>query len=141
VRRHPKLSKYYACIDGLDVDIYTPSVCRLAITAAEVFEKRWYALRREFNVLLPEPLLVLKCEAAGLRWEGRKGFKDRCDILSLLRLEMLDLKFLRELLHRNMAWVETLRETVRKSVEEYTVLGLDPWRGRKSIQEVLGRIL
>jgi hypothetical protein len=39
---------------------------------------------------------------AGLRWESRKGFKDRCDILSLLRLETLDVKFLRELLHRNM---------------------------------------
>jgi hypothetical protein len=54
---------------------------------------------------------------------------------------MLDVKFLRELLHRNMAWAETLRETVRKSVEEYTVLGLDPWSGRKSMQGVLGRIL
>lgn len=78
---------------------------------------------------------------AGLRWESRKGFKDRCDILSLLGLETLDVKFLRELLHRNMAWTQTLRETVKKSVEEYTVLGLDPWRGRRSMQEVLEKIL
>jgi len=141
VRRHPRLTKYHACINGVDVDIYTPSVCKLAITAAEVFEKRWYALRREFNVLLPEPLLVLKCEAAESRWESRKGFKDRCDILSLLRLETLDVKFLKNLLDRNRQWAEILRETVRKSVEEYMVLGLDPWKGRKSTQEVLKRIL
>jgi hypothetical protein len=49
--------------------------------------------------------------------------------LSLLRLGAPDVKFLRELLRRNVTWTETLRETVRKSVEEYTVLGLDPWRG------------
>jgi hypothetical protein len=102
----------------------------LAITAAEVFEKRWYALRREFNVLLPES-----------RWESRKGFKDRCDILSLLRLETLDVKFLKNLLNRNRRWAGILRETVKKSVEEYMVLGLDPWKGRKSTQEMLKRIL
>ncbi len=79
VRRHPKLAKYHACIDGVDVDIYTPSVCKLAVSAGEVFEKRWYALREGLNVLLPEPLLVLKCEAARLRWNSRKGFKDRCE--------------------------------------------------------------
>jgi uncharacterized membrane protein len=84
---------------------------------------------------------VLKCEAAESRWESRKGFKDRCDILSLLRLETLDVKFLKDLLDRNRRWVEILRETVRKSVEEYMVLGLDPWKGRRSAQEVLKRML
>jgi hypothetical protein len=70
VRRHPRLAKYHACINGVDVYIYTPSVCKLAITAAEVFEKRWYALRREFNVLLPEP--PLGAEVRGCRIEMGK---------------------------------------------------------------------
>jgi tryptophanyl-tRNA synthetase len=50
-------------------------------------------------------------------------------------------KFLKDLLDRNRQWAEILRETVRKSVEEYMVLGLDPWKGRRSAQEVLKRIL
>ncbi|GEM_PF-6414144 len=62
-------------------------------------------------------------------------------IISLLRLKTLDVKFLRELLHQNGAWEETLREAVKESVEEYSMLGLDPWKGRKSMWEVLRRIL
>ena len=142
VKRHPKLKKYHALIDDVDIDIYTPSVCGLVVSASEVFENQWHALVKEFNVLLPEPLLVLKCEAARARWMGRKGFKDRCDVLSLLRFEKLDLKMLGELLRRyeRLGIAETLREIVQKSVEEYRVLGLDPWRGRKSVHEVLKQV-
>lgn len=143
VKRHPKLKKYHALIDDVDIDIYTPSVCDLAVSAGEVFEKRWYALVKEFNVLLPEPLLVLKCEAARARWAGRKGFKDRCDVLSLLRFEKLDFKTLRKLLprYKELNLAKTLREIVQKSVEEYRVLGLDPWVGRKNAREVLNEIV
>ena len=143
VKKHPKLKKYHALIDDVDIDIYTPSTCGLAVSAGEVFENRWYALVKEFNVLLPEPLLVLKCEAAQNRWTGRKGFKDRCDVLSLLRFERLDLKMLGELLPRygELGITKTLREIVQKSVEEYRVLGLDPWRGRKNAREVLKKVI
>jgi len=143
VKKHSKLKKYHALIDDVDIDIYTPGVCGLAVSAGEVFEKRWYALVKEFNVLLPEPLLVLKCEAARARWAGRKGFKDRCDVLSLLRFEKLDFKTLRELLprYKELNLVKTLREIVQKSVEEYRVLGLDPWVGRKNVREVLDEIV
>ena len=143
VKKHPKLKKYHALIDDVDIDIYTPSTCGLVVPAGEVFKNRWYALVKEFNVLLPEPLLVLKCEAAQKRWAGRKGFKDRCDVLSLLRFERLDLKMLGEFLHRyeKIDIAETLHEIVQKSVEEYRVLGLAPWRGRKSAREVLKEII
>ncbi|MDI6884441.1 MAG: hypothetical protein QMD00_04895 [Hadesarchaea archaeon] len=143
VKKHPKLKKYHALIDDVDIDIYTPSVCGLAISAGEAFEKRWYALVRGFNVLLPEPLLVLKCEAARARWAGRKGFKDRCDVLSLLRFERLDLKMLGKLLlrYKELGIAKTLREIVQKSVEEYRVLGLDSWGGRKSVRGVLKKIV
>ena len=143
VKKHPKLKKYHALIDDVDVDIYTPSVCGLVVSAGEVFEKRWYALVKEFDVLLPEPLLVLKCEAARARWAGRKGFKDRCDVLSLLKFERLDLKTLGELLlrYKELDIAGALREIVQKSVEEYRVLGLDPWRGRRSARDVLKKIV
>lgn len=44
VKKHPKLKKYHALIDDVDIGIYTPSVCGLAVSADEVFEKsgiRW----------------------------------------------------------------------------------------------------
>lgn len=143
MRRHPKLKKYHALIEGVDVDIYTPSVCGLAIPVADVYANRWYALVREFNVLLPEPLLVLKCEAAKSRWRGRKGFKDRCDVLSLLGFEGFDSGLFKELLHRYRGFdvVGTLRRVVQQSVEEYEVLGLDPWHGRKDAREALEKIV
>lgn len=107
--------------------------------AADVYANRWYALVREFNVLLPEPLLILKCEAARARWEGRKGFKDRCDVLSLLMFAELDLKLLGKLLERYRSFDVrgVLKDVVQKSVEEYQVIGLDPWEGRKRAGEVL----
>jgi hypothetical protein len=139
IRKHPKLKKYHAVIDGVDVDIYTPSLCGLAVPAADVYANRWYALVREFNVLLPEPLLILKCEAARSRWGSRKGFKDRCDILSLLRLRGLDPDLFRELLlrYRSFDVMGTLRRVVQQSVEEYEVLGLSAWRGRREALRVL----
>jgi len=136
--RHPRLKKYHAVIDEVDVDIYTPTLCGLVIGAAEIFEKRLYALIRDFNVILPEPLLILKCEAASKRWGGRKGFKDRCDVLSLLNSEKLDLHVLNEFLNRSDRWVgETLGRIVRESAEEYKVIGLDPWEGRKKMLKKL----
>lgn len=85
----------------------------------------------------------VKCEAARARWVGRKGFKNRCDVLSLLRFEKLDLKMLRGLLlrYKELRITKTLREIVQKSREEYRVFGLDPWRGRKSVHEVLNKII
>jgi len=142
VRKHPKLKKYHAVVNGVDIDIYTPSVCGLAVPAADVYANRWYALVGEFNVLLPEPLLILKCEAAVARWEGRKGFKDRCDVLSLLMFKELDLKLLERLLRRYRSFDVrgVLRDIVRKSVEEYRVIGLNPWEGRRRAGEILRSI-
>ncbi len=142
VRRHPKLKKYHAVIEGVDLDIYTPSVCGLAIPAADVYANRWYALVKEFNVLLPEPLLILKCDAARARWGGRKGFKDRCDILSLLMFKGIDAKILRDLLehYRSFDALSVLEKVVQKSVEEYRVLGLDPWTSRKSARQIFKAI-
>jgi len=143
LRKHPKLKKYHAVIDGVDVDIYTQSVCGLSVPASDVFKNRWYATIRDFNVLLPEPLLILKCEAARSRWAGRMGFKDRCDILGLLKSKKLDPKVFGELMRRygRPGMADTLREAVQKSVEEYLVLGLDPWKGKKEARRVLGELL
>lgn len=143
VVRHPKLKKYHAVIDEVDIDIYTPAVCGLAIPAADVYTNRWYSLVRGFNVLLPEPLLILKCEAARNRWKGRKGFKDRCDILSLLMSSGIDPKALEELTcrYRSFDVAQTLRDIVQTSVEEYRVLGLDPWEGRKGAKKAMLRAI
>jgi hypothetical protein len=140
VRKHPKPKKYHAVMEGVDIDIYTPGNCGLAIPANEVFEKRWFGLLKGFNVLLPEPLLILKCEAAATRWATRKGFKDRCDVLALLQLKELDLRMLRALLLRCREVGRTLPRVVQESVEEYQVLGLDVWSGRKATRVKLREI-
>jgi hypothetical protein len=142
VTRNRRLTKYHAVINDVDVDIYTPSVCRLTIPVADVYENRWHALVGEFEVLLPEPLLILKSEAAKSRWKGRKGFKDRCDILSLLMFKDLEPSFLTDLVDRYKCFevLQTLELVVKESLEEYKVLGLDAWTGRKRARGILRSI-
>ncbi|MBI2508222.1 hypothetical protein HYV89_04690 [Candidatus Woesearchaeota archaeon] len=92
-----KLKKYESKIDDVDIDIYTPNYCDLIIPCKDVFFEKWFKKIDGFNVILPEPFLILKLKAEENRSGTIKGFKDRIDILAMIHKSDLDRKFLSEI--------------------------------------------
>lgn len=118
-----KLKKYESKINDVDIDIYTPNYCDLIIPCKDVFSEKWFKKIDGFNVILPEPFLILKLKAEENRSGTIKGFKDRIDILALIYKIDLDKKFLSELerKHRFDAKKKILKiiRTARKEFEYF----------------------
>jgi len=114
-----KLKKYEVQIDEVEVDIYTPSMCGLIVPCKDVLENNWFKVIANFKVILPEPLLLLKLQAESERKSSIKGFKDRCDLIALLLLD-LDLEFLSRLFKAyGKEYAKRLLEIVKEGKEEY----------------------
>jgi hypothetical protein len=145
IKRNPRLRKFEAVIQGVEVDIYTPFMCNLVVPCTDVFRERWISDIEGFRVALPEVLLLLKAQAARERWQAEKGVKDRADIISLLAFVDLKFELLGELLKRydpKKLLLRVILRTLRESRFEYRVLGLsyerDGVRLRKHLEERLG---
>jgi len=115
-----KLDKYEIKTTEIDIDIYTPDHCKIIVPCKEVFKKRLYKKVGEFNVVLPEVLLLMKIDAEKQRRGTIKGFKDRIDILSLLYKVEFDKKLLNELAKTYKIDLNVLREVTAKSSKEYS---------------------
>lgn len=116
---NPKLKKYSAKIEEIEIDIYTPEHCSLLIPCKDVFSNNWFEIIEGFKVIKPEPLLFLKLSAEEKRAGTFKGFKDRCDILALLNTD-IDRKLLEKLfLEYNHKLKERLIKIIRQSSKEY----------------------
>lgn len=127
IKRNPRLKKFEAVIEGVEVDIYTPFMCRLAVPCADVFKEGWISIIDGFRVATPEVLLLFKAQAARERWGAEKGVKDRCDLISLLAFADLKFDLLRGLCKRYDAdgsLVGAIKRTLRESRAEYRNLGL-----------------
>jgi len=125
VAANPRLAKFEAKIEDVDVDIYTPFQSNLIIPCAEILDPRNYSVVEGFKVAKPETLIILKAQAAQDRWLSEKGFKDRADILSLL-LGEIDYNELNRLLDKydsghNIS--RTLERVVSRSRSEYRTIG------------------
>ena len=127
VKRNPRLKKFEALIEGVEVDIYTPFMCNLAVPCLDVFREGMVSNIGGFKVAAPEVLLLLKAQAAGERWNSEKGMKDRADIISLLAFADVKPGLLKKLLKkydpRKSLW-KTVARTLRESRSEYKALGL-----------------
>jgi len=127
IKRNPRLKKFEVRIEGVEVDIYTPFMCNLAVPCLDVFREGLVSNVEGFKVAVPEVLLLLKAQAAEERWGSEKGMKDRADIISLLAFVDLKLGLLRKLLKkydpRKSIW-KTVERTLRESRAEYKTLGL-----------------
>ncbi len=127
IRRNPRPKKFEMLVNDVEVDIYTPFMCGLAIPCADVFRRRMISNLEGFSVLWPEPLLLLKAQAARERWGSEKGMKDRVDIISLLAFVDLKYELLKELFKKydgRKLLRETILKTLRESRAEYRVVGL-----------------
>ncbi|MBI2631836.1 hypothetical protein HYW75_02435 [Candidatus Pacearchaeota archaeon] len=115
-----KLNKYEVKMEGIDIDIYTPNHCNLIVSCDDVFKKKLFKGVSEFNVVLPEVLLLLKLNAEKQRDNTIKGFKDRTDILSLIYSVEFDKKLLIKLIENYKIDLEHLRDIIKGSGKEYS---------------------
>ena len=122
-----KLKKYSAKIDEVDIDIYTPNYCTLIIPCKDIFSEKWFKNIDGFNVILPEPFLLLKLKAEEDRKETIKGFKDRVDILALIYNLDLDKKFLSNLEKRYKFDIRRrVLSIIKNSKEEFRYFFSEP---------------
>jgi len=141
---NPRLKKYNTKIEEVDIDIYMPDKCDLLPPCKDVFENKWFEIIEGFKILKPEPLLLLKVGAENKRANTMKGFKDRCDILSLMVKLDLDMKFLDKLFKIYAPELkDRLLKIVKDSSEEYTyVVGkkIIPSKLKKLKRKIISKI-
>ncbi len=145
VRKNPRLRKFEAVVEDVEIDIYTPFLSRLLVPCAYLMERRLYSLVEGFQVAIPEVLLLLKAQAAKERWHSEKGMKDRIDIISLLAfgdIKPLPLKDLIGKYDPEMKMLEVVAKTLRQARSEYRYSGLsferDGPRLKQSLEALRG---
>jgi len=141
---NPRLKKYNTKIEEVDIDIYTPDQCGLVLACKDLFKNKWFEVIEGFKVIKPEPLLLLKMDAEKKRVSTMKGFKDRCDILSLIIKLDLDMKFLDNLSKRyGTDTKKELLKIIKDSREEYVYAlqkKIIPSKLKKLKEELVSRI-
>lgn len=116
---NPKLNKYEIKMEEIDIDIYTPNHCNLIVPCKDVFNEKLFKKIDNFDVIIPEALLILKINAEENRHETIKGFKDRIDILSILYKTEINKKLFRDLSKKYNINLKRLDEIIKKSYKEY----------------------
>jgi hypothetical protein len=144
IKRNPRLKKFEALMDAVEVDIYTPFMCNLVVPCLDLFRMGMLSNIEGFNVAVPEILLFLKAQAAKERWHSEKGVKDRADIISLLAFVDIKFNLLKELVKkydRKRELVNVMRKTLREGRSEYKFLGLSYERDGARLRRMLERNL
>jgi len=138
IKRNPRLRKFEALVKGVEVDIYTPFMCNLAVPCLDVFREGMISNIEGFRVAVPEVLLLLKAQAAKERWHAEKGMKDRIDIISLLAFVDLKFELLENLFKKydpERSLLRVILRTLRESRAEYKALGLSYQRDGVGLRE------
>ena len=134
-KKNDRLKKYEIIIDEVDVDIYLPHYSRFLIPAENLVTLK--TIREGFNVLKPEPLLILKQQALQDRKDSIKGQKDRVDIFSLLLSETFDFNSYQQILenYRLQNLRKELEKIIKTSKEEFRYLNIVNPRKVKQLKE------
>ena len=134
-KKNDRLKKYEIIVSDVDVDIYLPHYSQMPIPCDQLITMA--TLREGFNVLKPEPLLVLKQQALIDRKDSIKGQKDRVDILSLLLSKTIDFDEYKQLLekHNLLDFKDELRRTIKLAKEEFLYLNITNPRQIKQFKE------
>jgi hypothetical protein len=144
IAKNPRLRKFEARMGDVEVDIYTPFESNLIIPVKALFQNHWFAGIDQYDVALPEILLLLKSQAAVERWTSEKGLKDRIDLLSLLLYSDWKAQFLLDLARKfdpASRYLDVLLRTVKESRVEYNYLGLKYEREGRKLRGTMGRLL
>jgi len=144
VGRNPRLRKFEAKMGDVEVDIYTPFESNLIVPVKALFQNRWFTGIDQYDVVLPEVLLLLKSQAARERWGSEKGLKDRIDILSILLYSDWKPEILKDLtakFDQSTHCVDVLLRTVKESRVEYSYLGLRYEHEGRKLRDTISELL
>ena len=123
--KNNNLKKYEIKIEEIDIDIYVPFFSELTVPVEEI-EKHTTKIKN-FEVVKPEVLLILKQGAEYDREKSVKGEKDRIDIMTLLFYADIDFNGYFKLLKKYK--LEHFYERLKKIVinfKEIKYLNLNP---------------
>lgn len=139
LKKNDKLRKYEINIEEIDVDIYVPYFSKLAIPAEDIYA---YSTKIEnFDVVIPEVLLILKQGAELDRMHSVKGQKDRLDIIALVLFAGIDFKKYYELIdkYKLQQYKKRLVEIIT-GFNELKYLGLNPREFKLKKKELLEKM-
>jgi len=134
-KKNDRLKKYEIVVDEVDVDIYLPHYSKFLIPAENLIKLN--AVIEGFNVLKPEPLLILKQQALRDRKDSIKGQKDRIDVLSLLISETINFNKYQKILEEYKLWElnRELEKMIKLSREDFKYLNITNPRKIKQLKE------
>jgi len=144
ISRNPRLRKFEAKMGDVEIDIYTPFESNLLIPVKALFQNHWFAGIDQYDVALPEVLLLLKSQAALERWTSEKGLKDRIDLLSLLLRSDWKPEILLDLAGKfdpTSRYLNVLLRTAKESRVEYGYLGLKYEREGRKLKATINELL
>jgi len=127
LKRNPRLMKFEAIMDTVEVDIYTPFISKLTVPCLDIYNSKLYSSIERFKVAQPEALLLLKAQAAQQRWHSEKGVKDRVDIISLMKFADIKNDTLKQMLKKydkEGTLQNVIKRTISESRIEYRLLDL-----------------
>jgi predicted nucleotidyltransferase len=134
-KKNDRLKKYEIIISDIDVDIYLPHYSEMIIPCDQLISMS--ETKEGFQVLKPEPLLILKQQALCDRKDSIKGQKDRVDILSLLLSKTIDFNEYKRLieLYKIPYFADELKKMIRVAKEEFTYFKITNPRKIKKLKE------
>ncbi len=139
LRKNPRLKRYEAVVDGVDIDIYVPHYSKLALPVKFIIKES--TMFEGFDVCKPEALLILKQQAEFARKNSEKGLKDRIDIMGLLIKTDFDFaKYLNIVKEFHLEHFRKRLIEIVSSFREYSYLNMSWQKLRKERQKILSNI-
>lgn len=141
LKKNDRLKKYEIIISDIDVDIYLPHYSQMIIPCDQLVTMN--VTKEGFQVLKPEPLLILKQQALLDRKDSIKGQKDRVDILSLLSCKTIDFNEYKRLVEQYKIhyFIDELKRMIKVAKEEFSYLNITNPREIKKLKEEWTQLL
>ena len=137
--KNDNLKKYEIKIEEIDIDIYAAFFSELTIPADEI--KKYTSKIKNFEVVKPEALLILKQGAELDREKSVKGEKDRIDIMTLVLNADVNFKEYFNLLKKYK--IEHFYKRLKKiilSFKEIKYLNMNPREFKLKKEKVMKRL-
>lgn len=137
--KNEHLKKYEIKIEEIDIDIYVPFFSKLTVPVEEI--EKHTTIIKNFEVVKPEMLLILKQGAELDRKNSVKGEKDRIDIMTLLFYAGIDFKEYFKLLKKYKLghFYERLKKIIL-NFKEIKYLNLNPRQFKLEKKEVIEKL-
>ncbi len=139
LNKNDNLKKYEIKFAEIDLDIYIPHYSKLAIPVEDL--KDYTTKIENFDVIIPEILLILKQGAEIERKDSVKGEKDRIDIMAILFFTEINFNEYFKLLKKYKIENFLIRlKQIINNFKEVEYLNLNPREFKIKKQEILNKL-